>query len=53
MTMTTTTETATPNADQLFVNFINDNSDKVKALAAIMAMSNEEKLALIKAFEGK
>jgi hypothetical protein len=50
---TTANETAAQNAEQMFVAFINDNSDKVKALAAIMAMSDEEKLALIKEFEAK
>ena len=51
--MATTNEPATQNAEQMFVDFVNDNSDKVKALAALMAMSDEEKMALIKEFEAK
>jgi len=51
--MATINEPATQTAEQMFVDFINGNSDKVKALAAIMAMSDEEKMALIKEFEAK
>jgi len=35
----------------MFVDFINNNSEKVKAIAAIMAMSEQEKMELIKEFK--
>ena len=37
--------------ESMFVDFINNNSEKVKAISAIMAMSEKEKADLIKEFK--
>ena len=37
--------------ESMFVDFINNNSEKVKAISAIMAMSEKQKADLIKEFK--
>jgi hypothetical protein len=43
--------TNTDQAETKFVQFINANSEKVKALAALKAMPESEKLELVKQFK--
>ena len=45
------TQNTNHNFESMFVDFINNNSEKVKAIAAIMAMSEQEKMELIKEFK--
>jgi hypothetical protein len=45
------TQNTNHNFEFMFVDFINNNSEKVKAIAAIMAMSEQEKMELIKEFK--
>jgi hypothetical protein len=49
--MKTETQNTNHNLESMFVDFINNNSEKVKAIAAIMAMSDQEKMELIKEFK--
>jgi hypothetical protein len=44
------TQNTSLNFESMFVDFINNNSEKVKAIAAIVAMSEQEKMELIKEF---
>ena len=45
------TQNTNHNFESMFVDFINNNSEKVKAIAAIIAMSEQEKMELIKEFK--